>query len=467
MSLTKSLSAGCLLLLPDRHAQSAAGIAEKQVALSAAALAQSVVDAAAHEQLLTTRATELQPVLCAAIDVMPVCQPAATSQPPSHAEQAPDDAPQCTDAPRAAAGEPLAQPAPAASVSGERLGSGSVFPIVEDKLWLDQLASRVARRSSDSFGRRLSEDYLTPASPRLSPAPSFASVASDVSDASELLEGEEAGSGRQTASRAALNESQAAYELFLRLNHARQTVDYVKRQLSQFSQLNKGQMGVWDALELLNELREYEAAMVGDETLTPDMALKEHALQTAEACRLAHPDDEWLHLVGLLHGLGKLLAHKRLGGLPQWTICGESFPVGCAFSRHIECPQFFSVNPDRRRRIYNSSIGMYKRGCGLKSVYMTWSASEYLHLVLVLNRCTLPPQALFVLRYQKFFSLLRGSYKELLNDDDRAHMPWLECFQELSSYKRSELPGRLEGQELTDYYDALIRKYIPEGLLFW
>lgn len=42
----------------------------------------------------------------------------------------------------------------------------------------------------------------------------------------------------------------------------------------------------------------------------PDMSLKEHALQTAELCRAAHPDKDWLHLVGLMHGLGKLLAHQ-------------------------------------------------------------------------------------------------------------------------------------------------------------
>ncbi len=70
-------------------------------------------------------------------------------------------------------------------------------------------------------------------------------------------------------------------------------------------------MDMWQALECLNELREYEAAlMAGRMQVDPDMPLREHALQTAELCRLAHPDKDWLHLVGLLHGLGKLLAHK-------------------------------------------------------------------------------------------------------------------------------------------------------------
>ena len=91
------------------------------------------------------------------------------------------------------------------------------------------------------------------------------------------------------------------------------------------------------------------------------MPLLEHAFQTAEACRLAHPEAEWLHLVGLLHGLGKLLAHPAFGAEPQWAVCGESFPVGCAHSPLIACPSGFSVNPDRRRRVYNTPTGMYKQ----------------------------------------------------------------------------------------------------------
>lgn len=42
-------------------------------------------------------------------------------------------------------------------------------------------------------------------------------------------------------------------------------------------------MGVWEALGLLNELREYEAALLGPGTgLDPDMPLMDHALQCAE-----------------------------------------------------------------------------------------------------------------------------------------------------------------------------------------
>lgn len=80
--------------------------------------------------------------------------------------------------------------------------------------------------------------------------------------------------------------------------------------MDQFSGLARARLGVWEALERLNSLREYEAALLSDdEGLDPDMPLLEHAMQTAEACRAAHPSQDWLHLAGLIHGLGKLLAH--------------------------------------------------------------------------------------------------------------------------------------------------------------
>ena len=76
------------------------------------------------------------------------------------------------------------------------------------------------------------------------------------------------------------------------------------------------------ALGQLDTLREYEAALLGEGVGPqgpPSLGLAAHAFQTAEACRLAHPGADWFALAGLLHGLGKLLAHSR---------CGTQFCVG-------------------------------------------------------------------------------------------------------------------------------------------
>jgi inositol oxygenase len=239
-----------------------------------------------------------------------------------------------------------------------------------------------------------------------------------------------------------------------------------------FSSLDRAQMDVWQALDKLDELREYEAALFSQNRgLDPDMSLKDHALQTAELCRLSHPDKDWLHLVGLLHGLGKLLAHKMFDSQPQWAICGESFPLGCRFDSSIEGAQFFTANPDRRRRLYTTPLGIYQPECGLQHVYMSWSAAEYLYLLLLLNNTSLPNEALFIIRYQKFYSLTKPNsqaYHHLLSKEDKKLLPLLSSFQSLSSYVRLPLlEGAMSPGAQQSYYNSLLDKYLGQSKLSW
>ena len=270
-----------------------------------------------------------------------------------------------------------------------------------------------------------------------------------------------------------LGQGPAAVELFYRLNHARQTVEYVKRQAGIFSSLSRATMDVWEALALLGSLREYEAVLLDGtgfgSNSDNDMSLIEHAFQSAEACRIAFPQYEWAGLVGLIHGLGKLLAHVKFGAEPQWAVCGESFPIGCRFHPAIVYSHYFQANPDRRRRALSTPTGLYQPGCGLGAVCMSWSGAEYLYMVLARNRTLLPPEALFLIRYQKFYSLMRPGqpYGELLSPFDRSMLPILAQFQKVIEYCRMEVPGRLEGQAFQDYYDSLLDKYIPQGTLRW
>ena len=95
---------------------------------------------------------------------------------------------------------------------------------------------------------------------------------------------------------------------------------------------------------------------------------------------------------------------SRWGSQPQWSVTGETFPVGCRFSNLISGSKFFSVNPDRRRRLYSSLHGCYTPQCGLKHVTMSWGGPEYLYNVLCCQ-CGLPAEALFCIRHQRFQSL--------------------------------------------------------------
>ena len=75
--------------------------------------------------------------------------------------------------------------------------------------------------------------------------------------------------------------------------------------------------------------------------------------------------------------------------------------MGCRFHPSIRHSQYFSANPDRRKRLYSSATGVYREGCGLGAVLTSWGAGEYLHLVLRLNRAALPAEALFCIRHQR------------------------------------------------------------------
>lgn len=242
-----------------------------------------------------------------------------------------------------------------------------------------------------------------------------------------------------------------------------------------------------------------------------------------------------MHLAGLLAPLGKLLAHAKWGAEPQWAICGETFPVGCRFHPAVRHSQYFAANPDRRKRLYASPTGVYREGCGLGGVLMSWGAGEYLHLVLRLNRVALPAEALFCLRcvsvrraracawvccaldcsgrqgartaglahgiaptpprpspptshhrHQKLRCVFRpgAPYGDLLSEFDRVQLPRLAKFQQLCGYRatpratpllvpdprhvgpEAEAP-RVVAPELHAYYDSLLAKYVPQGVLRW
>jgi len=69
-----------------------------------------------------------------------------------------------------------------------------------------------------------------------------------------------------------------------------------------------------------------------------------HAFQTAERIREEHPHEDWFHLTGLVHDLGKVMAFYDE---PQWAVVGDTFPVGCRHAKSIVYRETsFHNNPD-------------------------------------------------------------------------------------------------------------------------
>lgn len=250
------------------------------------------------------------------------------------------------------------------------------------------------------------------------------------------------------------NPARDSVREFYRLNHTHQTYDFVLGKKQQYLALNRREMTVLEALDYLNTL-------IDDSDPDIDLSQKEHLLQTSEAIR-ADGHDDWFVLTGLIHDLGKILC---LFGEPQWAVVGDTFPVGCRFSERIVYPEFLKQNPDDSDARLSTTLGVYEVGCGLRNVHLSWGHDEYLYHVVTLSGCSLPEPALYMIRYHSFYPWHREEeYGQLLDDHDRAMLPWVRKFNPYDLYSKS--PNRPDWNALAPYYTALIEKYLP-GPLRW
>lgn len=247
------------------------------------------------------------------------------------------------------------------------------------------------------------------------------------------------------------NPARETVRAFYEENHRKQTYEFVQAKRAEFLQLNRSQMSVFEACDYLNTL-------VDDSDPDIDLDQLQHLLQTSEAIR-ADGHEDWFVLVGLLHDLGKVLC---LYGEPQWCVVGDTFPVGCRFSERIVYSEYFSQNPDSRDPRYNTRLGVYREGCGLRNILMSWGHDEYLYHVL---KDYLPEPALYMIRYHSFYAWHREhEYDWLCDDHDRAMLPWVKKFNPYDLYSKSPNPPNWE--ELRPYYTDLINKYLPAAIAF-
>ena len=244
-------------------------------------------------------------------------------------------------------------------------------------------------------------------------------------------------------------EARPSVREFYRLNHAHQTLDFVKRKRAEFLPRTRRTLTAWEALECLNTL-------VDDSDPDTELSQLEHLLQTAEAIRHdGHPP--WFVVVGLIHDLGKLLC---LFGEPQWAVVGDTFPVGCAFSERIVFSEFFEANADIAVPEYQTRLGIYEEGCGLDNVLLSWGHDEYLYHVV---RDYLPDEGLAMIRYHSFYPAHReGAYGYLMNDRDRELFRWVRAFNPYDLYTKRDT--RPNVRELAPYYQDLLGKFFPEPL---
>ena len=238
---------------------------------------------------------------------------------------------------------------------------------------------------------------------------------------------------------------------FYKLNHQYQSYDFVCDKEATFLQFNQRKMSLWDALDFLNTL-------VDDSDPDIELDQLQHLLQTSEAIRADnHPD--WFVLTGLLHDIGKVLC---LFGEPQWAVVGDTFPVGCSFSKSIVHSEYFSLNPDSSNPKYQNKFGVYKENCGLDNIKMSWGHDEYLYQIV---KDYLPKEALYMIRYHSFYSQHKEhAYNHLMDNTDIKMFEWVSKFNAYDLYSKAPVPP--DSKALRPYYEDLVSKYLPDTLNF-
>jgi inositol oxygenase len=234
---------------------------------------------------------------------------------------------------------------------------------------------------------------------------------------------------------------------FYQLNHAHQTLEFARAKRAEYEPLAKAEMGIWEAMERLNEL-------VDDSDPDTDLSQIEHNLQTAEAIRAdGHP--RWFQLTGFIHDLGKVLT---MWGEPQWAVVGDTFPVGCRWSEKIVYPEYFAANPDSQNPELMSRYGVYDEQCGLENINLSWGHDEYLYHV---TKPYLPEEAQYMIRYHSWYSAHREmDYQYLMSDRDMEMMDWVRKFNPYDLYSKSSTKPDLN--VLKPYYEGLVAEFFPQ-----
>jgi len=245
--------------------------------------------------------------------------------------------------------------------------------------------------------------------------------------------------------------------------HTKQTVDFVLQQREEWLKLDKGEFTVLEVIGMLDNL-------IDESDPDNDLPNSIHDFQTAERIRKMWPDHDWFHLVGLLHDMGKVLALPEMAKdkvLEQWSVVGDTFPVGCAPSP--DCVfglESFAGNPDLQHPVYSTPNGKYEPGCGISNLTMSWGHDEYMYWVLKKNGCTIPEEGLQMIRFHSFYPWHdKRAYTQFEAPEDAEMMRWVKEFNKFDLYsKGDELPNV---EVVKPYYVSLMEKYNVGGKLRW
>ena len=273
----------------------------------------------------------------------------------------------------------------------------------------------------------------------------------------------------------------------------KQNLHYVKNKKYKCKRFCKNKYDLWDLLEKLNTI--YDDS-------DPDTEASQivHLYQTAESLKLRYfndnkikndisiknlftkeewenlPDEykekynttldkfykfddwDWLILIGFIHDLGKIMLLENFGGLPQWSVVGDTFPICCNLDPNYV---FYDKGYHLDNKDLNKNI--YEIKCGFDKMYFSWGHDEYLASKLEVNKTNLPKEAIYLIRYHSFYSWHtprdgnRG-YTIFANEKDWEMLPLLKLLQKSDLYSKCNSVPNFD--MIKNSYDILLNKYI-------
>tara|TARA_Y100001970_G_C14236357_1_gene862061 strand:- start:2056 stop:3000 length:945 start_codon:yes stop_codon:yes gene_type:complete len=290
-----------------------------------------------------------------------------------------------------------------------------------------------------------------------------------------------------------------------------QTLDWVKQQHQHYDNFPNINSNIWDIIHKLDNI-------IDESDPDTDISQIHHAFQTAESIRIRFLNDDntlkrvpikmlfrirewnslepsikylynksldqlyptiqdwsWLPLIGLIHDLGKVMVLKEFGELPQWSVVGDTFPVGCPISPQVVYydKKFHEHNPDFNVPNYQQDFGIYNEKIGFNEMFMSWGHDEYMAKVLEKNcdKHCLPSEAIYVIRFHSFYpwhTPKKGSkrgYTQYANIYDWKMLPLLKMLQLSDLYSKDD--AILNNNKLKEKYQKTIEKYFSNQNLNW
>tara|TARA_Y100000996_G_scaffold206151_1_gene161701 strand:+ start:262 stop:1062 length:801 start_codon:yes stop_codon:yes gene_type:complete len=254
------------------------------------------------------------------------------------------------------------------------------------------------------------------------------------------------------------SERQDIVERNYALNHEHMTYELVMNKRYKWLQFKQGEYSIKEVLDMVDTL-------VDDSDPDVSVGNSIHAFQTAERLRADFPDEDWTHLTGLIHDLGKVLS---VWGEPQHLVVGDTYVVGCEHPSCIVFHKYFENNSDTKISLYKTKYGIYKPECGLKNLTMSWGHDEYLYHVLLKNNSKLPSLCHKIIRYHSFYAWHKDqAYGHLVSgSDNKKLLPMVRKFSTYDLYSKTDEVPDCEHLWKT-YYEPLCKKYGLDGKLKW